>query len=63
MAASFADVVANCFSEPVLVVGELPNGKCFDVHDTHFFVGFDDPVSNDAIIALRAPRSIGAPGP
>jgi hypothetical protein len=62
VAARLADVVTECFAEPLLVARELSYGKRVDVHHTQLLVGLNDSVADDAIVAVGTPRSIGASG-
>jgi hypothetical protein len=55
-----ADVLAHHFAKAFFVWRELANGKRVDVDDANFFIGLDDAVADDAVVAARASRRVRA---
>jgi hypothetical protein len=62
VATRLADVTANCSPELFLVARKLRNGERLDVHYADLFIGLDDAVANHSVVAIWAPRSVGAAG-
>lgn len=54
MAAEIADVLVYDLPESILVGRQLSNRKRVDVDDADFFVGLDDAISDDPVLAARA---------
>lgn len=61
MPAEVADVLADDLAKAFFVWRELANGKRIDVDDANFFVGLDDAVADDAVVAVGASRRVRAP--
>jgi hypothetical protein len=53
MAAKTADELVYDFPESFFAGGQLPHRKRVDVDDADFFVGLDDAISDDAVLAAR----------
>lgn len=62
MAAKSADVPVDDLAKALFVGRQLPNRKRVDVDDAHLFVGLDDAIADDSILAARTPGRKGAAG-
>jgi hypothetical protein len=53
MAAEIADVLIYDFPESIFVRRQLPDRKRVDVDDADLFVGLDDTISDNPVLAAR----------
>lgn len=62
MAAEIADVLVYHFPKSLFVRRQLSDRKRVDVDDADLFVGLDDTISDDPVLAARAASREDPPG-